>query len=294
MRESCHTSHRDGRASRRRRRAIPAAALLLSTAAVQTAAQEPLVLSRSFTHLVESRAVGDRFHVLVKLPEGYAGDDADYPVLYVLDAEKSFGLASDVVDWLAWAREIPPVIVVGISYGLGTAEWWQKRSRDLTPTLDSVGPYGRWPHSGGADAFRDALSTEIVPLVEARYRTNGERALVGLSFGGLFGAWDLLQERPLFDRYLLVSPALAWDDELVLELERAHAETGRTLSARVYTAVGSEDRPNILEPWERLDIRLRARGEGTFAYRPEMLAGESHISALPAALARGLKWIFVP
>jgi uncharacterized protein len=263
-------------------------------AATQVPAQEPLVLPRSFTHVVESRAVGDRFHVLVTLPEGYAGDEANYPVLYVLDAEKSFGLASDVVDWLTWAREIPPVIVVGISYGLGTAEWWQKRSRDLTPTLDSVGPYGRWPVSGGADAFRAALRTEVIPLVEGHYQTHGERMLVGLSFGGLFGAYDLLQEPPLFDHYLLVSPALAWDDELVLELERAHADAGRTLGARVYTAVGSEDRPNILEPWERLDIRLRARGEGTFTYRSEVLAGESHISALPAALARGLKWIFVP
>lgn len=294
MRESCHTSHRDGRASRRRRRAIPAAALLLSTAAVQAAAQEPLILPRSFTHVVESRAVGDRFHVLVTLPEGYAEDEAGYPVLYVLDAEKSFGLASDVVDWLTWAREIPPVIVVGISYGLDPVEWWQKRSRDLTPTLDSLGPYGRWPHSGGADAFRVALRAEVMPLVEERYRTSGERALAGLSFGGLFGAYDLLQGQPLFDRYLLVSPALAWDDELVLELERAHADAGRALGGRVYTAVGSEDRPNILEPWERLDIRLRARGEGTFAYRSEVLAGESHVSALPAALARGLKWLFVP
>jgi predicted alpha/beta superfamily hydrolase len=258
----------------------------------QAAGQDPVVSTRYKVHELVSTEVNDRFRILVAVPDGYETSEGKYPAVYVLDAEKSFGLASDATDWLSWAKEMPQVIVVGISYGLDTAAWWQKRSRDLTPTLDSVGTYGRWPRSGGANAFRKALRTEIIPLVEGQYRTEGDRTLVGLSFGGLFGAYDLLQDDALFDRYVLVSPALAWDGELLLGLESIRSTGAGPASVRVYSAVGSEDRPNILEPWQRFNQQVAAREDSKFIYEAEMWPNETHISVFPGALARGLKWVF--
>lgn len=85
---------------------VAAAATLAS--AMQAPAQERPATPRSALHSLDSDAVGDRFQILVTVPEGYADGDgeATYPFLYILDAEKSFGLASDVADWLSWAGEV--------------------------------------------------------------------------------------------------------------------------------------------------------------------------------------------
>ena len=48
------------------------------------------------------------------MPASYAGSEKKYPVLYVLDGDKSFGLAADTADWLAWAKEALEIIIVGI------------------------------------------------------------------------------------------------------------------------------------------------------------------------------------
>ena len=57
-------------------------------------------------------------------------------MLYVLDADMLFELTAGTADLLAWRREIPELIVIGISYGGSRKDWWAKRSRDMTPTPD--------------------------------------------------------------------------------------------------------------------------------------------------------------
>lgn len=261
--------------------------VLCAAMPIALSAQEPVPDIRR--HWIQSNAPNEEYLIQVSLPDDYADSDAQLAVLYVLDAEKSFGLVRDVVDWLSWAREIPALIVVGISYGEDTDSWWRKRSRDLTPSLDSVGPYGEWPRSGGADQFREFIRTELFPFIENTYRASGVRGVVGLSFGGLFGFYDLLSAERLFHWYVLVSPALAWDNELVASLERSRSQSLAGLPARVYTAVGDADAPNVIEPWKRLDAKLQTRGYEGFHYLSEVLADETHISAFPIAVTHGLK-----
>jgi uncharacterized protein len=243
-------------------------------------------------HLLRSTNVDEEYSILVSLPEGYAASERTYPVLYVLDAEKSFGLARDVVDWLSWAREMPRMIVVGISYGEGTADWWQKRSRDLTSRPDRSKIWGEWPLAGGADAFRRFLSGELFPLIDSQYRAGPDRVLVGLSFGGLFGAYDLLSPDRLFGRYLLVSPAYGWDYDAILGTEADFGASSRSLPVRVYSAIGTEDEPAVTEPWKRFNAQLTARGYGDLRFHSEEFGGETHISVFPVALTHGLKWLF--
>ena len=74
---------------------------------------------------------GENYLIQVGLPAGYSRSNASYPVLYVLDGEKSFGMTKEIADWLVWSKEIKDIIVVGISYGKGSAAWWEKRARGL-------------------------------------------------------------------------------------------------------------------------------------------------------------------
>ena len=66
-------------------------------------------------HKLKSKQVGDDFSIDIHLPESYPSCTDSYPVLVVLDADKSSGMARDTVDWLSWSKEIPELITVGIS-----------------------------------------------------------------------------------------------------------------------------------------------------------------------------------
>jgi len=272
--------------------AIGAFGLALVSPSPECLAQDPPGVPEIRHHLLSSRNVDEEYSILVSLPEGYAGSQAAYPVLYVLDAEKSFGLARDVVDWLSWAREIPRMIVVGIAYGESTQQWWQKRSRDLTPFPDRSKIWGEWPLAGGGGAFRRFLALELVPFIESQYRANADRVLVGISLGGLFGAYDLLSSDRLFGRYLLVSPAYGWDYDAILKTETDHSGSSASLPASVYSALGTEDEEAVREPWHRFNAQITGRGYDGLRFRSEVFEGETHISVFPIALTHGLKWLF--
>ena len=49
---------------------------------------------------IESKNVGDTLTVRVQLPESYPFTENNYPVLYVLDGDASFGLATSVMSYI--------------------------------------------------------------------------------------------------------------------------------------------------------------------------------------------------
>ena len=55
----------------------------------------PVTVAGSAEHSLESATVGDTFVIQVRLPSSYAGSEKQYPVLYVLDGDKCFGLARE-------------------------------------------------------------------------------------------------------------------------------------------------------------------------------------------------------
>jgi hypothetical protein len=272
--------------------------LLAVCAGIATAQQrpaEPATLARSFQHHIWSARVGDTFDIRVALPAAYRDTTRRFPLIVVLDGDKSFGLARDITDWLEWAREMEPAVVVGIGYGPGR-DWWQLRARDLTQSPDRSGVWGRnWRSPGGADRFGEFLETELLPFLEGAYRLRpGDRLLAGLSFGGLF-AWHVMLTRPaLFPKIIAVSPALAWDSARVLAEEARFAESHRALGVEVFTAVGLEDDSTVLAPWRTLNRQVEARRYGGLRLTTLELPAESHVSAWAVALQRGLRALLPP
>lgn len=263
----------------------------LAQAHQQSTVFRPVSLPNTRAHDITSRHVGDKYQVQVALPGAYATDTTRrYPVLYVLDADKSFGLARDATDWLSWAQEMEPLIVVGIGYGQG---WWEKRARDMTPSKDRARVWGDFPTAGGAAAFTLFLREELIPLIERDYRANpSKRAIAGLSFGGLYAAHVLFTVPETFTHYIMVAPAFAWDSLRIAREEAAYASSARRLPAVVYTAIGEYDDEQVPGPWRQMLTVLRRRAYGGLVLHDEVLPGESHISAWPVGLTRGLKRIF--
>jgi predicted alpha/beta superfamily hydrolase len=246
--------------------------------------------------MIRSTRVDETYVLQIYLPPGYERVGAGpFPVLYLLDGDRSFGMAVDVVGWLIWAREIRPVLVCAIGYGDQGARWWASRARDYTPCKDPENNFGSWPQAGGADAFAAFLEQEVFPLMASAYRIGKEeRALAGLSFGALFGAHALLTRPGFFQAYLLSGTPVVWGERYLFTRLAEVTRERRDLGAKVYAAIGERESAEIAGPWKEFCRILDAAPPRGLEWKTEVLPGESHISAWPVAFTRGLKVLFPP
>lgn len=164
-----------------------------------TAASSPSTVSSSAGHLVRSsfpsRVLSRQMPYLVYLPPGYEASAARYPVLYMLH-----GINGSYEEWL----------VCGL---IAAAEEMilDGRIQPLIIVLPQ-GDRGYYiNHSGGGPRWADYILREVVPLVDASYRTipsRAGRAIGGDSMGG-HGALQLAINNPeLFGTIGAHSPAL--------------------------------------------------------------------------------------
>lgn len=295
---------------------IPLAAACGSSTPPESACPAPPVaIPRTEDHVIRSEHVGEELRLWIAHPvAGWRGSiPGPVRVLYVLDADLFFGTAVETTRLMHQLYgELPPLLVVGVAYGVGPRRQAELRTRDLTPTaddgfarmrarLDPSGepllPEGR--RMGGAARFLAFLTREVRPWIEARYDVarNGS-VLFGSSLAGLFTLYALSTEPDAFDHYIAVSPALWWDDEVLFSMEADLAAERRDVDADVFLAVGAleEDARNpmlarfrLVTNVERLAETLRGRGYPSLRLRTSVLEGETHTSVVPVALARGLR-----
>ena len=242
---------------------------------------------------IESKYVkNEKYIIQVGLPIGYKSSDKSYPVLYVLDGDKSFGMAKEITDWLSWDNEIKNIIVVGISYGRGTNIWWEKRTRDYTQSKDTV--YYYYPNAGGGDNFLSFIRNELFPVINKNYRTKQDsNAIMGLSFGALLSSYVLFTQPDMFKYYIIISPSLFWNGNSILKTESDYFVKHKELNKTVYMAYGSQDDNDwVIGPTTELIRVIQEHKYASLIFITQVFKGESHISVYPVALTHGLKTIF--
>jgi uncharacterized protein len=267
------------------------AALLLTLAADA----RPLQLERTEVRTMVSKVNGISYKLYIALPHGYAAGSGRYPVVYLLDADYSFLIARNIADHLAERNHLRELILVGIAYD-GPPQYRVNRTRDYTPTFSPTGGYGPETQkvSGGGPKFRAFLEKELIPFVDRNYRTiRGDRCLVGHSYGGLFASWNLLATPRLFQRFIIVSPSLWYDDRMIFRLQKEHAARADTLEARAYFAVGaSEGNSERDMVMDLQQFTRRLRGYKGLALDADVLGDETHNSVFPRALSNGLRFVY--
>lgn len=178
-----------------------------------------------------STNVGDTFRILVRLPPGYAAEPARrYPVTFQLDATSfgpQFDIAAGHASNLAARGSIPEAIVVGIGYPYSDPLLGGKqgRSRDYVTLLDNGQP-------GGIDKFLLFIRQELIPHIDAKYRTDpSARALSGHSLGGFVTLYTLYttarEASPPFRRFMACDPGppLKDPDRLYVEEQKLSVAT---------------------------------------------------------------------
>src|ERR1700731_2999304 len=119
------------------------AAFFLAAVPSSTKTSAPRVsLPNTESRTLTSKKIGQRYDLLVSLPEDYAKSRRSYPVLYVLDGWH-FPLMAFLQDNNIYSKRMPPVIIVNVGHWPAT-DAMTLRARDFTPTRTS-----KEPNSGG-------------------------------------------------------------------------------------------------------------------------------------------------
>jgi uncharacterized protein len=253
------------------------------------AAHPPLVMPNTEVHRLT--AVSGRSYLLhVQLPVSYAsGNSPSYPVLYMTDAEAELmGMYTGIVAALQVAHRVPELILVGIADG-DMADHFRLRRLDYTPSARLPAD----PPSGGAGEFLEFLRQEAIPFVEGRYRADpGDRGVWGHSLGGLFAAYALLNSPDTFQRYLMSSPSLAWDDGLLVQAAANFASTRGPVRARVYSAFGAEEPESAIAAWREFFAALESGNRPGLSTRAVLIPDTDHMTILPTAFVRGMAYLY--
>jgi len=105
----------------------------------------------------------------------------------------------------------------------------------------------------------------------------------------------------VFQRYIIGSPSLWWNDREMFTLEEQRAHAGGDLNARVFMSAGElEERPGDVELAAlrmvsgaiELASRVAARGYPGLSVATHIFPGESHASAVGPTVARGLRVVY--
>lgn len=291
-----------------------------------SANRSPLVRADAEQWDMTSKFTGRTYRILVAKPPAAApAPPGGYPVIYLNDGDFDFHTAADALVLQSIGLEIKPAYLVGIGYGKD----WQTASRtrmaDLLPSSPDpatraafdAAPLTKGATYAEAELFHRFLTEELRPQIEASYPIDrSDSILWGHSFGGLFALHILFNHPEAYRTYLVNSPSINWNNGAVLKDE---AKLGALLSSRkvplnvLLTAGEFEEkladhvkmRPGATR--EKMQEMLTAFGMITNAralaerlkaldkpagskVEAMIFEGETHLSVVPAAISRGLRF----
>lgn len=186
---------------------------------------------------IQSITLSEKRTINIYLPEGYKSNDTiRYPVIYLLDgsADEDFIHVVGLVQFntFPWINRIPKSIVVGIAN--------VDRRRDFTFPTKIEEDKKRFPTSGNSHKFIAFIEQELQPYIEKKYKTNSLKTIIGQSLGGLLTTEILLSKPTLFDKYIIITPSLWWDNGSLLTQSSAILNERFTTKTDVYIGVGKE------------------------------------------------------
>ena len=165
------------------------------------------------------------------------------------------------------------------------------RLQDLTPTQTEAG-------TGKAEEFLRFIQKDLIPYVDANYRTEPtDRTIVGQSLAGLFSLYALFHAPETFNRYVVSSPSLWWDNRVAFEYEEEFAREHSELPVKLFLSVGEleeQEWPGIgmVSNVQDLHKKLEDRNYAGLEMHMVLLEDETHSSVFPSAFTKGLKTVF--
>lgn len=268
-------------------RMLSALLFVLTVSVSSVFAQAPAPAIPGVTTLrLKSDVLGEERVILVRTPQGYENGTQRYPVLYMTDGDAHIAHTSSSIEFLSRNGRMSELIVVGITN--------TDRTRDLTPThVTTAGATGgpQFPTSGGGDKFLKFIETELIPDIEKRYRTHPYRILAGHSLGGLFAIHAMLSRPELFNAFIAVSPALQWDNQIVVKRAEDVFKTKKDWKTTLYFSLGREPGP-IEDAFHQFKQALAKQQNKGLDWEAQELPDEDHGSVVLRSHYAALRKIY--
>ena len=186
---------------------------------------------------INSSELAEKRTLNIYLPAGYSRSDSSrYPVIYLLDgsADEDFIHVAGLVQFnnFPWVNRLPESIVVGIAN--------INRKRDFTYPSSIEEDKKQFPGTGHSDRFIAFIEKELQPFIAKEYKVNDSKMIISQSFGGLLATEILLKKPTLFNKYIIISPSLWWDNGSLLKQNSSLLSEGFSQSTGIYIGVGKE------------------------------------------------------
>lgn len=202
-----------------------------------------------------------------------------------MDGNRWASLLAVILPRLVQSAGYSPLIVVGVDYPAATG-----RYQDYGPVSQRYFPV---PDNRGYANFLRVLKQEIVPLVETSYRADPEdRAIGGHSMGGLFAAYALLNGTDTFGRFIISSPSLFYDDEVLFQDFEAFGRQQVDTPIHVFTSVGEDEAPTMIGTLERFVQNIVAAQPDKVILRMEIVPETDHATVVPSIFAPALQHLY--
>ena len=244
---------------------------------------------------IQSKELAEKRILNIYLPEGYNADDSvRYPVIYLLDgsADEDFIHIAGLVQFnsFEWISQIPKSIVIGIA----TVD----RRRDFTFPTTIERDQKKFPTSGHSAQFISFIEKELQPFIEKKYKTNNSKMIIGQSLGGLLETEILLKKPALFNKYVIVSPSLWWNNGSLLNQDAVAFDHNFNQQTDIYIAVGKEgatptDIPREMEEDARLLFeKINQIKNKSVKVHFEYLPKENHATILHQAVSNSFRILY--
>ncbi|MEK7258110.1 MAG: alpha/beta hydrolase-fold protein, partial [Bacteroidota bacterium] len=123
---------------------------------------------------------------------------------------------------------------------------------------------------------------ELQPHIEKKYKANSSKTIIGQSLGGLLATEILLKKPALFDKYIIISPSIWWDNGSILNLSSELLESAYSRQTDIYIGVGKEgltpsETPRVMEVDANLLVeKLRGTKSKSVKVHFDYLPEENH------------------
>src|SRR5215218_6856134 len=250
-----------------------------------------------------SKNVADSFSVYVNLPNNYKPEQkANYPVVYLLDANLYFDVVASVLTKYSDVGLAPSVILVGIGYrDFQTMDSLRNRD-DTYPT--AIQEY-EMSVSGGADKFLSFINNELVPKIDKEYKADtSKRILMGHSLGGYFTSYtflqDLLGKSNSFSSYIAASPSIHYNKYYLLsQLKAISSQKNRQKKISIYITYGGQEdaeskhdssviKLNSLS--NQLSNLIAVKQSHYVIYKGDIYSNLDHMDTQIPTFIKGLQW----
>lgn len=244
---------------------------------------------------INSKILSEKRILNIYLPEGYNQNDTiKYPVTYLLDgsADEDFIHVVGLYQFnnFSWINRVPKSIVVGIAN--------IDRKRDFTYQTSIEEDKKRYLTCGKSANFISFIESELQPFIEMKYKTNNSKTIIGQSLGGLLATEILIKKPKLFNKYIIISPSLWWNNGSLLNEKSEIYEENFKPKIGVYIGVGKEGLapskiPHVMEvDANLLSEKLKGTKSKNIKVNFDYLPEEDHATITHQAIFNAMRLLY--